>query len=136
FQEKREFPYALRFEGTSFAANGTLLLAPTARGLTCATFILAVFKAIGLDMVNEQSWPVRDDEDRRFLEAIRSQATPEHVAILEREIEDGVRRIRPDEVAGAAMIEWPAEFGPTRAQADIVVERLDDAELERGLSER
>jgi hypothetical protein len=124
----RKFPYGLRYEGTTFDATGKLVLGPGACGLTCATLVLALFKAIGFSLINEQSWPIRSDEDRQFLEAIRRYASPAHFAILEREIENGAKRIRPDEVAGASLLDWPAEFAPVRDSADKLVARLGDRE--------
>lgn len=134
FCDDGTFPYALRYAGTTFDLQGKLECGPGARGLTCATLVLAIFKAVGHVLVNEQSWPIRTDDDRNFLEAIRRYATPEHFAILEREVTDGVKRVRPEEVAGACLLERPVDFEPARRRADDLVERLDDAVLQGALS--
>lgn len=125
YQRSRQFPYGIRFAGSSFDARGKLVLGPGARGLTCATFILAVFKAIGVKLVDEEDWPVREQQDRAFLGTIASFATPEHLAVLRAEVDSGCVRITPDEVVGACACSLPARFRHTRLAADRVRERLD-----------
>ncbi|WP_289242038.1 hypothetical protein [Delftia sp.] len=39
-------------------------------GLTCATFVLAVMKAFGLQLVRAESWPRDREQDRRWLDWI------------------------------------------------------------------
>ncbi len=125
YERSRQFPYAFRFAGTSFDANGQLVLGRGARGLTCATFILAVFGAMGIMLVDEEDWPVRAEEDAAFLATIKRFASPDHLAVLRAEIDDGCVRIRPEEVLGACACALPAKFAPTRAAADHVLDRLD-----------
>jgi hypothetical protein len=86
------------------------MLGPGAKGLTCATFILAVFNSVGVKLVDEEGWPIRQDEDRRFLEVVRNFATSEHLALLEQEINEGCKRIQPQEVLGACACALPATF--------------------------
>lgn len=122
------FPYALRYLGTSFdALTGKVKLAPGARGLTCATFIVPMFKAVGIALVQEDLWPVRQEDDREFLEHIAKHATPEHLAVLTAEVEAGVRRIRPDEVLGACACPLPATFECARTHGDAVLTKLTAA---------
>jgi hypothetical protein len=45
FQDSGKFPYALHDLDASFDGAGRLVLAEGAHGLTCATFVLAVFRA-------------------------------------------------------------------------------------------
>jgi hypothetical protein len=128
FEQSRTFPYALRYLETSFdAVTGKLRLAPGAKGLTCATFILAVFNAVGIVLVQEDLWPVRQKDDRKFLDHISRHATMQHLAILTAEVEAGVRRIRPDEVLGACACPLPATFACARTQGDAVLAKLPDA---------
>lgn len=128
YERSRRFPYALRFDGTSFDPSGRLVLGHGARGLTCATFILAVLSSVGIILVDEGSWPTRKAEDERFLEVLSRFATADHMAILRQEISDGVRRIWPDEVLGACTVpSLPAAFEVARHAADAALAVLDGA---------
>ena len=124
YERSRTSPYAIRFAGTSFSADGQLVLGEGARGLTCATFLLAVFKAVGIELVDEADWPVREEADRAFLDTISNFATAEHLALLRAEVAEGCARIHPDEVLGACACPLPARFAPAREAADRIVERL------------
>jgi len=113
FKKSRSFPYALAFHGTSFDAQGRLVLGNGARGLTCATLVLAIFKAAQVDLVDENSWPTRTEEDREFLEFVRKFATRRHFSILEQEVDAGAKRIQPAEVVAACELDQrllPATF--------------------------
>jgi hypothetical protein len=125
FESERKLPYALGYMGTTFDSDGRLVLASGARGVTCATFILAVLGSVGIELVDEPTWPVREDEDRAFIESVRGFATPSLLAVLEDEVDQGVRRIRPDEVMAACRLDLPARFPDTRALADEIVALLD-----------
>jgi len=125
YRRDPRFPYSLRFGGTSFDAAGRLQLALGSHGLTCATLVLAVMNAVGIPLVVEETWPVRTDDDRGFIDFVRRFAVPKHLAVLEKEVQEGVRRIRRDEVVGACAVgELPAEFEEARAVADTVLEHL------------
>lgn len=118
-------PYALRFAGTTFDSDGKLNLAAGSQGLTCATFVLAVFTSVGLDLIEEATWPTRPEEDRAFLTSLEGFATPQHLALLRAEVDAGVVRIRPDEVLAACALEPPAPFEATRAEADGLLGLLE-----------
>lgn len=131
FCANRRFPYALRFNDSSFDGGGRLRLGARAQGLTCATFILAVFNSVGVSLVEEQTWPQRREEDEAFLEFLASYASIEHMNILRREVEDGVKRIWPDEVLGACKTpRIPAAFAAARSAANEILKLLDESPLD------
>jgi hypothetical protein len=93
-------------------------------GLTCATFILAVFDLAGVQLVRGQSWPEREEDrewQRRMITqlALRQTASPtppSHVKEMRRDV--GEKRFRPLEVAGAAAANtYPVEFPAANAAA-------------------
>lgn len=129
FTKTREFPYGLRFSNTSFDTAGRLKLGPGARGLTCATFVLAVFDSVGVRLVDESDWPVRSDDDREYLKFVGSFATPEHFQLLQREVEDGCKRIQPQEVVGACLCSLPAKFQPSAQAGERALQKLAIAPL-------
>lgn len=126
FQAQHKFPYALAFDGSHFDGQGRLVPGPDSKGLTCATFVLAVFETCGASLVDEADWPVRQADDLEFLKSIEGFARPAHLALLRNEVSSGCKRIRPHEVVGACTIApLPAKFAPTDAAAARVVAKLD-----------
>jgi hypothetical protein len=72
FQKNQTFPYALGDFTSSFDTRGALVLAPGAKGLTCATFVMAVFRAAGVELVVEEGWPIRIEQDNAWIEQVAS----------------------------------------------------------------
>lgn len=132
--DKKPIHYAIRFAQSRFTEKG-VALGPGSQGLTCATFILAVFNAIGLQLIEEDSWPVRTDDDRQFLNALDA-SSPDVAQILPRlfaEVEAMARRIRPQEVLGACECEPPARFDNCERKARRIVEMLGEVPANTGL---
>ena len=89
------------------------------RGLNCSTFVLMVFRSVKVELVQEETWPQRADDEHRFrelwcvlLDYVRRKYA--HDPALRRRHEDYVRkigpdvtaiRIRPEETAGACSSE-------------------------------
>jgi hypothetical protein len=97
-------PYGVDFTHDAFdPQTGRWLHGPTGRGLTCATFVVAVLSAAGFPFVNVATWSARPD-DQQWVEKICNllieHAAPEQAEHI-RANEAGVR-LRPAEVAGAA----------------------------------
>ena len=130
----RGIPYAFSAPNDCFDSNtAQYLLGPTRFGLTCASFVLAIFDAAGLPLVRYESWPIRPNEDaawqRQVLEQLRAAgACVEHVQAVKSEI--GSVRYRPEEVAGAAGSDAiPASYESARSLADAILAQLDAAGL-------
>jgi hypothetical protein len=117
-EQQLPIPYSPHYEGIYFD-RGTLRYTRFAPGdgLTCATFILAVFDALGIPLVKAHEWVPRD-EDAGWLEYIVQQleedASPEHIEQI-RAKSNGVR-YRPEEVVGA-LTESAPPIGFARAEA-------------------
>ncbi len=125
FVHDRKFPYGLRLEGTSFDADGRLVLAPGTRGLSCATLVLAVFRSVGVELIDESDWPIRKNEDQEYLAFVRPFASESHYAALVCEVNEGVKRVRPEEATAACLLAPPATYTRVRPLAEDVVTRLD-----------
>ncbi len=145
YQDGRGLPNALRlhiaygvqYGGAHFTQVGFKLglrIGDDSIGLTCATFILALYKTVKVQLVNEESWPIRQDDDRAWLAKLRLDTDESHAApkpkdeaereaernraqrrrvikqSLTDEVERGVRRLRPEEVLAACNCELPANF--------------------------
>ncbi len=124
-------PYAFSSpEQDWFSAEGSLLLGPERLGLTCANFVLALYRAAGLPLVQLDTWPVREDDSAwqqsvlaEWAPAIAEakQKTQEHFAQVRNEI--GTVRCRPTEIGGAALAsEFPCSFD-TAIKLAVEVER-------------
>lgn len=122
-------PFAFSVPNDCFdTATGKFLLGPTRFGLTCATFVIAVFRGAGIHLMKLDTWPARDDDvewQRQIVKALRSRpgASNDHIEAIESEI--GCVRFRPEEVAGAGMAIPPAaDFTAASANADQILHRL------------
>jgi hypothetical protein len=90
------------------------LLGPTQGGLTCASFVLAVFEHAQLPLVEYSGWPPPDEEDSRWqqsvldgLRRLRSKypqlVSQEHIDCVENDVGNSVR-YRPEQVAAAVAL--------------------------------
>lgn len=127
FNQSRKFPYALHYTGASFTPDGQLALEPNSQGLTCATFVLAVFSRFGVRLVAHDQWIPRPELDTEFLDAISDAgfATAQHLQLMRAEVAAGCIRVHPDEVIGACSLELPAGFAETCAAATSTRALLD-----------
>lgn len=111
----RGIPYAFSPPSDCFdVETGSFLLGPSRVGLTCATFVLAVFDAAGLRLAEYNTWPQQRAGDAEWQQFIIEQleesgGSAEHVALVRKEI--GAVRHRPEDVAGcAASDQLPCPF--------------------------
>jgi hypothetical protein len=112
------------------ATTGEYLFGPTQYGLTCATFVLAIFHRAGIVLVHYETWPVNRPGDAEWqtsiVDALRntSTATPEHIRAVQSDVGATVR-YRPEEVAGAAIVvPMPASFQAVEERSREILIRL------------
>lgn len=128
--EHDRIPYGFSPPSDCFDAEAhEYLVGPSRHGLTCATFVLAVFAHAGLLLARIETWPLARDEDREWQQMIAqsleaSGADKAHVAAVRSGI--GCARFRPEEVAAAATQAPPAEFPRIEALALEIVARLPE----------
>lgn len=111
----QNLPYALSAPTDSFHPDTGVFRADRV-GLTCATFVVAVFSAARYEIVDVGSWPSRAAEDAAFkskvisiIRATFGPAATDHIQKIE--AEPFHSRIKPLEVFGAAHCdELPASF--------------------------
>ena len=110
-------PYALRLATTRLDRQGRLFLGTSERGLTCATFVILVFREMGVELIDPDTWEQRSDErvaednaaQIALVEMLRRE-NPTHAAAVALEV--GCLRFRPEEVAAAsANPPRPVKFG-------------------------
>lgn len=104
-KEDKDIPYGIFYQKTGFDKNGKLLLGEGEVGLTCATFVLAAFKAAKIDLIDIFTWSARED-DSIFQSKILSilsdglkcgKVSQDHFDKVKNDV--GCIRFRPEEVA-------------------------------------
>lgn len=124
----RRIAYALRYTGGRFDDDG-VFMSEGGLGLTCATFVMAVFASRGTALVSWREWRERE-EDRAWLQSITAHlrawgADPEHIAAVTQEAARGCARYRPEEVAAAGIAcELPVAFGYAERVGKQIVAKL------------
>lgn len=130
--ERDGIPYAFSNpQGSLDPATGAFLIGPTRFGLTCSSFVLAVFHAAGLQLADYESWPADRDGDSQWQQSIiaelNSQQTEQgHIEHLRSEI--GAVRFRPEEVAAStAHAPPPVAFQQAEEGGQQILNRIRDA---------
>lgn len=131
--------YAFRYMGGQFAdgvfkPNGEL-------GLTCATFVLAVFASVGGTLLRVEEWPLRSDDNSRKKQLIavvraseHGEKDADHVAALEGPEEMSAPRYRPEEVAAAGTVEakdLPLGYHEAASRGECIVLELERRAVDR-----
>jgi hypothetical protein len=128
----RYVPYAFSPPNDCFdSVTWEFIFGPTRLGLTCSTFVLAVFHTARLPLVDYSSWPVNRPGDsewqQRIVSLLKGRAPEAHVEAVSREV--GSARFRPEEVAGAATVNpLPASFELAAERGEQILELLQTQE--------
>lgn len=103
----KNIPYGFLYdEYARITPDGTLILNGQECGLTCATFVLTLFNSIGVQLVDLNSWPPREEDKLWFIQILemfvkhflsKNRMSLEHFKRLLCEI--GCPRFRPEEIA-------------------------------------
>lgn len=97
-------PYGFRYDMSSFRRDGTMDLGLSERGFTCATFVLAVFRTVGVELLQRAEWRARPEDQERFeklLKLLQNHCSDEvHVNAVRAETTS--IRYQPLEVAGGS----------------------------------
>ena len=122
-QNASDVPYGIDYSGIYFDDQGRYIVQPLGRGLTCATFILAVFARNGFDLVETENWPERPDDiewQQQIIGALTNRASREHIEAVKQSI--GAKRFRPEEVAAGVISEnIPLNFSAARVLAQEIL---------------
>lgn len=132
YWEKR-IPFGLIYENTRFNANGEVIYDDNEYGLTCATFVLAVYDSCGINLLDLKSWPERNEdivwnnEIIKTLERNRSNygVTDAHIEKMKKSA--GSARFRPEEVAAGTMFKYkdlPVSFHTVLPYSESVKRKL------------
>jgi hypothetical protein len=97
-------PYGFAFDAHCFDEDGRYRPMEVGKGLTCATFIIAVFHSAALPVILPDTWHERPEDQewqKKILELLEGRASKEHVMAAASYV--GHFRYRPEEVASAAV---------------------------------
>jgi hypothetical protein len=143
-KKRRSIKYALRYtDGRFDPANGEFLT-EEGTGLTCATFVLALFASYGVSLVQAEEWLTERSEERaksdkdwqehvltKLREYRASRRNPEDVAELDAHIavveadNSPCARFRPEEVAAAGTSpDLPVGFAYADPVGRAIVDKL------------
>lgn len=101
-------PYALRYQGAVFERRGgrANLLLRGGKGLSCATFVLAVLEGASVPLIDATQWnTMRPGDQERFdimIAMMKADSNVQAEHVQQCELDGASPRIRPEEVAGAA----------------------------------
>ena len=127
-----DISYGIDRTGVIFRPDGSLLPHPLGRGLTCATFVMAMFAYQMHYPLAEETWPQREtdrDWKAHVVGLLRKyNVAEEHVAEVERATVE--TRFRPEEVVGGATTQgWPKVYDQARPIAEAILKELEEAKL-------
>lgn len=120
--------HSLRYELGGFdPATGTYVPLGEERGLTCATFVLAVFRTVGIELVDVPLWPARP-EDHEWIDRVAAQIRAVDPGHADAVAGDGLcARFRPTEVGGACLVPpHPVSFADALVGAALLQRRHDE----------
>jgi hypothetical protein len=110
-------PYAFKYSNKNGInrATGEVQLVD-GLGMSCSTFVLAVFQSVGITLVNIETWQERPGDLARhegLLNKMRSgeygEVPPDHITLVEQE--KNCMRVRPEEVAATGLYDdFPTTF--------------------------
>jgi hypothetical protein len=129
-----KIPYAFRYTNRAYINQGTgEVNLEDGTGMSCSTYVLAVFQSVGITLVNMGTWQERVGDVARhqaLLQKMRTgipgwapPASPEHIAIVEQET--NCMRVRPEEVAATALYDdHPTTFEQLESAGAWILSQL------------
>jgi hypothetical protein len=125
-----KIPYAFEFEADSrFDPNSGKYVGPPGSGLSCSTFVAAVFRAAGVPLILLPTWPAEaskaDIKVRDWMLDMWAKSGRPNLVQRAAEIRPSIqaRRVSPQEVAGSCLRRrLPAAYKRCRADGEVVLQ--------------
>jgi hypothetical protein len=113
-----KIPFGFTFNRDYLSPAGEWVYGEFGDGLTCATFVLAVFRVYRIPLLRTNEWPPASDEDRRWqaghVRQIKDVRGPFVAEAIARHI--GAPRFRPEHVTAAAANSGKRPLGVSEAE--------------------
>lgn len=128
--DPQHLEYGLGYPRATIRRDGStdVMIVENASGLTCATFVLAIFKLAGRELVDTVSWKDRDGdvEWKANVVAFLTESLPEaSERVVKLRADKDLVRVRPEDVAGAATASaHPVGFDVATAAGDSILSEL------------
>ncbi len=101
-----QHPYTLKYDPKATIDRELgKLVSKDGKGLSCVTFVLAIFQTFKIRLIDASTWPQNRPEDLKAQQNLiewlikNNKATPEHIKDVREE--SGCLRVRPEEACGA-----------------------------------
>ena len=123
-----EVPYAFDRAGWTFDDAGDVVSGAPGKGMTCATFILAVFDAIRFPLLKEHQWPRGADKGEKLsiFSMIFGGDRIESDHASKAMNDDDTPRIRPSEVAASTTeTAFPVAYPLAKKRGAALEKKLD-----------
>jgi len=122
-------PYGFGPYSGYFGPQGEIRWTAPGNGLTCATFVLAVFDSAGVRLIQGETWPTDRGEDKQFqremVELVRMQSTVTAAHLKGMTADIGQVRFRVLEVGGAVAADsYPTDFSTAEVLALRLLEMI------------
>lgn len=121
-------PYAFDRLGWAFDASGNITAGPPGKGMTCSTFVLAIFDAISFPLIHEEQWPLGTEQADKWaimatiFQGDRGQSEHARLAMTD----ENAPRIRPAEVVAAtAEKSFPVSYRKARKGGQAIERQLN-----------
>lgn len=114
-QNQNSIPYGISMNKTAFDTNGNFVKETEYGGLTCATFVMQVFKSQSIDLIDFTNWPIRAEDKawQVYIIKLLKKHIPQLLTAKNflseqmNEIAQDIQRYRPEEVAAASALPNP-----------------------------
>jgi hypothetical protein len=125
--QRQMIGYALKDDQDAlFDENTGRLVMPNGLGLSCSTFVLVLFRTARYPIIDTTGWPLNRPGDKEAQEKLvqvleKTCGDRAHIGAVKREMENGCERVRPEEVAGAALYDHPRVQYPEVEDAGLFI---------------
>ena len=117
--------------GITFDIDGVFTQKVPHTGLTCGTFILAVFRDVGIELINQNHWPIRENDikwQKMIVNLFSRYLEPNSNELINKKIDDKlILRFRPEEVVSSATLKnMPNTFSSIKEPSENLLKFYEE----------
>lgn len=130
-ENSNDVPYGLSYTGAAVFNGDMKFLDSPGAGLTCATFLLGFFEALGFEILDLDSWEHRADDRlwQEFIYGHLAKKLSREQAADQKKVIGSAFRFRPEEVVGAVGVydDQPLGFSEVKVLGEQVIKEMREA---------